>query len=249
MIPKFENINFTEFNNVIIQLLCDWELLHCFCGSWKKYEDCCFKWKPGRLTDKKIEKINQCIYADVNLNKVLFYKIEDAVWNKKCLCNWCNNNAIKSHIFPKNIIKRNCGEIVWWFDYDDQWNVVQVRRTPWEVTSKLWCEKHDRELFHLTDNCDYVSLKSEKYRSKYKNELLYKFLWFRKKLYEKEMKAVFLYSYDMFCRWEMWWISKFYSSYVTYNMFCGFFERQEKFFTEWWFDDKIEYNFLWKHFF
>lgn len=247
MIPKLEKIDFTKFNHVILQLLNEWELQYCFCGSWKFYKDCCFVWKPKWLTDNKIEKINQCIYADTNLKKVLFYKIEEALRDKRCLYCWCNNNSIKSHLFSRNIIEKNCGKIIWWFDYDERGKVIQVRRTPWEIHSKLWCEKHDKELFNLTDNNNYTSLKRERQKTRYKNELLYKFLWFRKKLYEKEMKACFLYSYNFFCRWEMWWASKFYASYTTYNMFCKSFYEQEKFFINKNFNRNIEYNFLlWK---
>ena len=243
MIPNYEKLDFKEFNDVLLQLF-ENGIDYCFCWSWKKYNECCKNGMPSRITQKKVNKINEYLYVEEKFWKDLFYKKEKLLWDKKCLYPWCKEKSIDSHIFPKNFIKKNCWRRIWWFEFDDYWKIMQVHKTPWENTAKLWCNNHDRDLFNLTDKVLYSDIKKEKIKIKYQNELLYKLLWFYKKTYEKELKYWYLFCYNYFLLWEMWrmvWIDHLYR---YYNSACKNYYNQEKHFVNWNNNKNIEFHFL-----
>lgn len=128
---------------------------YCYCWSSRQYALCC-KNKTSLSTayEKEYNSTDLVICKTGKLPKWVFNKLMELVEHKECVSTWCENKAIKSHLFSEALLKQSFnsdyGLIPW---INDRTGGFTYLRQPLSkiTTMPIWCEYHDRELFKQID--------------------------------------------------------------------------------------------------
>ena len=132
----------------------------CFCGSGKKYKNCCDK-KNGEsivFTKKAFENVLK--YKKSQGNKIqkipqgLFKQFSESSLNRfRCLYPNCTNLTISCHLIPENILRTNFDDHCLESKPQDESNksVFTKTGTGQAGTSPVFCTKHDNDLFQQID--------------------------------------------------------------------------------------------------
>lgn len=235
-----------ELQKHIIKQIGIENISYCFCGSWLKYEECC---KTNKIEDSWFmdDKFKQFLWEKEDivmrkdedgkkkfkpwLIKWLYQELEK-YWRLKygCIDPCCKNDAILSHLIPKNFIKTLQTE---WYEFQIDW----IKKKLWadSFAIKLWCESHDRELFNETDKiwdiADLFDTFDEKSKNPNRDRLLWEFFF---KTSSFKVKTLIL---DQMY-WFLWMIlsapqskefkekifKKFSDNYSKYNTILAYFD-------------------------
>lgn len=135
----------------------------CFCGSGKKYKNCCDR-KDGRsiiFTKNAFEKVLK--YKEAQKGEIqqipqgLFKIFSEASLNRFCcLYPNCNKQTISCHSIPKNILMTNFGShCLESKPQDGQNRSVFVKTGIGQAgTLPVFCTKHDNDIFQEIDKLD-----------------------------------------------------------------------------------------------
>lgn len=136
-----------------------WRNSSCYCWSGKKYKNCC-------ELNEHIPWFSQIEYENSRNTAMLAWKIPPSIFEKflrkceniQCIFEWCNETPINCHLIPKNYLKKiSIDNHLFTISIKNWLDKVWIKNAFWE---KIWCNKHDTEIF-LSIDLDFLNF-SEK---------------------------------------------------------------------------------------
>lgn len=161
---------------------------YCYCWSWKKYKSCCKNYPSKPLISVADNEKSKIIF-----NKAWFLptwtllKMFEKTSEKKCLFEWCNNNAINSHLISKNILKKISQDGLYkGLQFNDSGEVTLKNIWINKIKTFLWwCNYHDSNIFKSIDENIFDC--SEKHIFLY----VLRALWYEKRVKNNALKLAY----------------------------------------------------------
>lgn len=205
MKETLQNIKIWLWNNI---------LEYCYCWSWEKYNECCKNKESDfiNIFTDFISTINEKNKSPKN--RTFYAYLWEKMTNNICIIPWCCNNNINSHLYPKSYLKKN------WENFAISFFNKTIHAN--NITTPLFCKKHDNDLFKISDNID-------NFHDLLKNQIAL----------ENYFKKILFFKYKTFLiqiRYLLWkiyyWCEEskkiFYEIYPLYNQICVLIDDMNK---------------------